>query len=197
MGFKCYDTSIPEVKLIEPQVYNDERGCFYETFSDEWFRENVCDTAFTQDNESHSKLNVVRGLHFQKPPFAQSKLVRCVNGGIIDIAVDIRKDSPTFGRFVTAFLSKMNKNQLFIPRGFAHGFIAMSDDTIVQYKVDNPYNKESEGSIKWDDAELGIFDFVDLWFKSNDDEWILSEKDAAAPYLKDIDTGFNHSDKLY
>ena len=196
MGFKVIDTEIPEVKIIEPQVYNDKRGYFCESFSDEWFRENVCDTTFIQDNESLSIRGVIRGLHFQKPPYAQSKLVRCVNGQILDIAVDIRKNSPTYGKYVAVWLNHTNCRQLFIPRGFAHGFMAFGYDSLVQYKVDNPYNKESEGSIKWDDSDLDIIKEIPSYWLT-DRKLILSEKDAAAPYLKDIDTGFNYNDKLY
>lgn len=192
------DNKIPEVKVIMPQVYEDDRGCFHETFSDKWFRENVCNTTFVQDNESVSKMNVVRGLHYQKPPYAQSKLVRCSKGGILDIAVDIRLGSPTFGQATYAFLSDKNHYQMFIPRGFAHGFFAMSPDTVVQYKVDNPYNKESEGSINWADNNIGIRETIDLWFKVPNG-FIVSDKDKAARLLKDIPDYelFIYNEKLY
>lgn len=192
------DNKIPEVKIIMPQVYEDDRGCFLETFSDKWFRENVCDTTFVQDNESVSKMNVVRGLHYQKPPYAQSKLVRCSKGGILDIAVDIRLGSPTFGQATYAFLSDKNHYQMFIPRGFAHGFFAMSPDTVVQYKVDNPYNKASEGSINWADNNIGIRETIDIWFNLPNG-FIVSEKDKAARLLKDIPDYelFIYNEKLY
>ena len=192
------DNKIPEVKVIMPQVYEDDRGCFLETFSDKWFRENVCDTTFVQDNESVSKMNVVRGLHYQKPPYAQSKLVRCSKGGILDIAVDIRLGSPTFGQATYAFLSDKNHYQMFIPRGFAHGFFAMSPETVVQYKVDNPYHKESEGSINWADNNIGIRETIDLWFKVPNG-FVVSDKDKAARLLKDIPDYelFIYNEKLY
>lgn len=192
------DNKIPEVKVIIPEVYEDDRGCFLETFSDKWFRENVCDTTFVQDNESVSKMNVVRGLHYQKPPYAQSKLVRCSKGGILDIAVDIRLGSPTFGQATYAFLSDKNHYQMFIPRGFAHGFFAMSPETVVQYKVDNPYHKESEGSINWEDNNIDIRETIDLWFKVPNG-FVVSDKDKAARLLKDIPDYelFIYNEKLY
>lgn len=192
------DTKIPEVKVIKPQVYEDDRGCFHESFSDKWFRKNVCDTTFVQDNESVSKINVIRGLHYQKPPYAQSKLVRCSKGGILDIAVDIRLGSPTFGKATFAFLSDKNHYQMFIPRGFAHGFLAMSPDTVVQYKVDNPYNKASEGSVNWEDESIGIHEFIDTWFNTSNG-FIVSDKDKAARLLKDIPDYelFIYNEKLY
>lgn len=193
---KIIDTNIPEVKILEPQIYKDERGYFYESFSDEWFRENVCDTTFVQENQSYSVLNVVRGFHFQKPPYAQSKLVRCVRGGIIDFAVDIRKDSPTYGQTVHVLLSERNHRQLFVPRGFAHGFVAIGYDNLVQYKVDNPYNKDSEGSIKWNDPDLDIGNIIDVWF-GGIDSMMQSDKDFKAPLLKDIETVFDYNEKLY
>lgn len=193
---KIIDTNIPEVKIIEPQIYTDDRGYFCETFSDEWFRENVCDTTFVQENQSYSVLNVVRGLHFQKPPYAQSKLVRCVRGQIIDFAVDIRKDSPTYGQTVQVLLSERNHRQLFIPRGFAHGFVAIGYDNLVQYKVDNPYNKDSEGSIKWNDPDLDIANIIEGWF-GGIDSMMQSDKDFKAPLLKDIETVFDYNEKLY
>lgn len=193
---RVIDTTIPEVKIIEPQVYKDDRGYFYESFSDEWFRKNVCDTAFVQDNQSCSNRGVVRGLHFQKPPYAQSKLVRCISGQILDFAVDIRKESPTYGKYVAVWLTQTNHRQLFIPRGFAHGFMAFGYGNIVQYKVDNPYNKESEGSIKWDDPDLGIIkEIPEYWF--NEGKILLSEKDAMAPFLKDVVSGFEYNKDLY
>lgn len=190
------DTTIPEVKIIEPQVYKDDRGYFYESFSVEWFRKNVSDTTFVQDNQSCSNRGVVRGLHFQKPPYAQSKLVRCVRGQILDFAIDIRKNSPTYGKYVAAWLTQTNHRQLFIPRGFAHGFMAFGYDNLVQYKVDNPYNKESEGSIRWDDPDLNIIkEIPEYWFIEG--KIILSDKDAAAPFLKDVDTEFEYNKALY
>ena len=164
-------THIDGVVIIEPKVFGDERGYFFESFSEEWFRENVCDTQFVQDNESKSKYGVLRGLHFQKTPFAQAKLVRVVKGRVLDVAVDIRKDSPTFGKHVAVELSEENKRQFFIPRGFAHGFVVLSDEAVFQYKCDNYYAPQSEGGIIWNDPELNID------WQIPEEDIILSEKD--------------------
>lgn len=174
-------TFIPGVVILEPKVFGDERGYFFESFSEQWFRENVCDTHFVQDNESKSKYGVLRGLHFQKPPFAQAKLVRVVQGKVLDVAVDIRRNSPTFGRYVAAELSEENKRQFFIPRGFAHGFVVLSETVVFQYKCDNYYAPQSEGGILWNDAQLGID------WKIPAEEIILSEKDKRNMLLKDFD----------
>lgn len=173
---KCYvmkflETTINGVWLIKPSIFEDERGYFFESFSDKEFKENVGDITFVQDNQSKSCYGVVRGLHFQKGENAQSKLVRCVKGKILDVAVDIREGSPTFGKHVSAILTEDNHNQLFIPRGFAHGFSVLSNEAIVQYKCDNFYNKESEGGISPFDKDLGI-----EWMIPKD-KVILSEKD--------------------
>ncbi len=174
-------TFIPGVVILEPKVFGDERGYFFESFSEQWFRENVCDTHFVQDNESKSKYGVLRGLHFQSPPFAQAKLVRVVQGKVLDVAVDIRRNSPTFGRYVAAELSEENKRQFFIPRGFAHGFVVLSETVVFQYKCDNYYAPQSEGGILWNDAQLGID------WKIPAEEIILSEKDKRNMLLKDFD----------
>ncbi len=174
-------TFIPGVVILEPKVFGDERGYFFESFSEQWFRENVCDTHFVQDNESKSKYGVLRGLHFQRPPFAQAKLVRVVQGKVLDVAVDIRRNSPTFGRYVAAELSEENKRQFFIPRGFAHGFVVLSETVVFQYKCDNYYAPQSEGGILWNDAQLGID------WKIPAEEIILSEKDKRNMLLKDFD----------
>ena len=142
--------------ILEPQRFEDSRGWFFEGFSQRWFAENVCDTVFVQDNESFSKRNVIRGLHYQLPPFAQSKLVRVVRGTILDVAVDIRRGSPTFGQHVAVELSGENFRQLFIPRGFAHGFAVLSREAVVQYKCDNPYSPAHEASFFHDDPDLKI-----------------------------------------
>ena len=130
-------TEIDGVLILQPRIFGDKRGYFMESFSEQWFTQHICNTHFVQDNESSSTYGVLRGLHFQKPPFAQSKLVRVVKGEVLDIVVDIRKGSPTFGQHVATILSAQNKRQLFVPRGFAHGFVVLSDDTIFQYKCDN------------------------------------------------------------
>lgn len=163
--------------LIEPTVFGDERGYFFESFSQKEFQEKVCHTVFVQDNESKSKYGVLRGLHFQKPPFEQAKLVRVVRGKVLDVAVDIRRDSPSFGRHVSTVLSEENKRQLFIPRGFAHGFAVLSEEVIFQYKCDNYYAPPYEGAILWNDPQLNID------WKLPADAILLSEKDKKNPTL--------------
>jgi dTDP-4-dehydrorhamnose 3,5-epimerase len=164
-------TDIDGVLILEPRIFHDERGYFLESFSEKWFRENVCDTYFVQDNESKSRYGVLRGLHFQKPPFEQAKLIRVVLGKVLDIAVDIRESSPTFGQYVSVELSDENKRQLFIPRGFAHGFVVLSDEAVFQYKCDNYYTPDYEGNILWNDATLNIDWKIPL------EDIILSKKD--------------------
>ncbi len=184
-------TDIEGVVIIEPRIFEDDRGYFYESFSDREFREKVCNTQFVQDNQSKSSRGVLRGLHFQKGAHAQSKLVRAVKGAVLDVAVDIRKGSPTYGKYVAVELTEDNHRQLFVPRGFAHGFAVLSDIAIFQYKCDNFYNKESEGSLRWDDAELGIEWGLPL------DSVLLSDKDKVSPLLKDFDSPFSITDKFY
>ena len=150
------ETCIPGVVIVQPRIFGDERGYFFESFSQRDFERQVCKTVFVQDNESKSCYGVVRGLHFQKPPYAQSKLVRVVKGRVLDVAVDIRKGSPTFGKYVSVELTEENKRQFFIPRGFAHGFAVLSTEAVFQYKCDNFYAPESEGALAWDDPDLGI-----------------------------------------
>ena len=168
---KITTTAIEGVVILEPKVFGDERGYFFESFSQREFEEKVCKTTFVQDNESSSRYGVLRGLHFQKPPHAQAKLVRVVKGKVLDIAVDIRKGSPTFGHHVSTELSGENKRQLFIPRGFAHGFAVLSDEVVFQYKCDRYYVPHSEGGILWNDPALGID------WKLPEEDVILSEKD--------------------
>lgn len=168
---KFLETCINGVWLIQPSIYVDERGYFFESFSDKEFKENIGDITFVQDNQSKSSYGVVRGLHFQKGEYAQSKLVRCVKGIILDVAVDLREGSPTYGKHVSAILSEDNHQQLFIPRGFAHGFSVLTTEAIVQYKCDNFYNKESEGGVNPFDKDLNI-----EWMIPKD-KVILSEKD--------------------
>lgn len=176
---KFTKTDIPDVVLIEPLVRGDSRGYFMETFLLDKFLKEVTDTTFVQENESCSAYGVLRGLHYQIQPHAQSKLVRVVKGKIYDVAVDIRRESPTFGKYVGFELSGDNKRQLFIPRGFAHGFVTLDDNTIVQYKTDNYYAPNSEGAILWSDKIIGI-----KW-PIEPNSIILSEKDKNSYLLKD------------
>lgn len=150
-------TEIKDVFIIEPIILKDERGVFFESFQQQKFNELIgAEITFVQENESISKKDVLRGLHFQKPPFAQGKLVRVIAGSVIDVAVDIRKNSPTYGKHVAVELSAENKRQLWIPAGFAHGFVALEDDTVFQYKCTNYYNKAAEDALLWNDETLGI-----------------------------------------
>ncbi len=167
--------------MIEPRVFNDARGYFFEAWKQEEFNEHVGEVNFIQDNESKSSFGVLRGLHYQKGELSQAKLVRVIKGKVLDVAVDIRKSSPTFGKHVMVELSEDNKRQLFIPRGFAHGFLVLSDEAVFTYKVDNPYAPQAEAGIRWNDPELAI-------------EWpidpaqvLTSEKDLKQPLLKDAE----------
>lgn len=177
---KLIKTHIEGVTVIEPKVFSDGRGCFFESFSERDFAEKVGLVRFVQDNESRSVYGVIRGLHFQKPPHAQAKLVRVVKGKVLDIAVDLRKNSPTFGQHVAMELSDENRRQMFIPRGFAHGFSVLSEEAVFQYKCDSYYAPESEGSLAWNDPDLNID-----WNVPAGSE-ILSDKDRMSPRLKDI-----------
>ena len=174
------DTKIEGLKIIEPKVFGDSRGYFLESFSQREFEEKVANVKFVQDNESRSTAGVVRGLHFQKPPFTQAKLVRVVRGAVLDVAVDIRKDSPTFGQYVSVELTEDNHRQFYIP----HGFAVLSEEAVFQYKCDNYYAPQSEGAIAWNDPDLAID-----WHVSPENR-ILSEKDANHPRLKDIISPF-------
>lgn len=166
---------LPEVIVVKPDVFSDDRGYFFESFQKEKFAAFGIDKPFVQDNESKSQKGVLRGLHFQLPPYAQGKLVRVVKGSVLDVAVDIRKNSPTFGKWVSVTLSEENKWMCWIPEGFAHGFITLEDNTIFAYKCTNIYHKASEGSIRWNDPKLSI-----NW---GTEQPLLSEKDAEAPLL--------------
>ena len=177
-------TEINGVVIIEPRVFGDSRGYFFESFSEKNFKEQVADVDFVQDNQSKSCYGVVRGLHFQKPPHAQAKLVRVVKGRVLDVAVDLRKGSPTYGKHVAVELTEDNHRQFFIPRGFAHGFAVLSEEAIFQYKCDNYYAPQSEGAVAWNDPDLGIDWGMPL------EKAILSEKDMKHPRLKDIDSPF-------
>ena len=184
-------TDIPEVVIIEPKVFGDNRGYFFESFSERDFAAQVREVKFVQDNESKSCYGVLRGLHFQKPPHAQSKLVRVVKGRVLDVAVDIRKGSPTFGKYVAVELSEDNHRQFFVPRGFAHGFVVLSEEAVFQYKCDNYYAPQSEGAVAWDDPDLAID------WKVPSDKVILSEKDKKHPILKDAPEIFDYSTDYY
>ena len=184
-------TDIEGVVIIEPRIFKDERGYFYESFSQREFEEKVCRTTFVQDNQSKSAYGVVRGLHFQKSTCSQSKLVRCIKGAVLDVAVDIRKGSPTFGKHVAVELSEENHRQLFIPRGFAHGFAVLTPEAVFQYKCDNYYNKESEGAIAWNDPQLAID------WRIPADKVVLSEKDRNSRNIADADYLFDYNEKLY
>ena len=184
-------TDIEGVLILEPRMFKDERGYFYESFSQREFEENVCRTTFVQDNQSMSVYGVVRGLHFQKPPFCQSKLVRCIKGAVLDVAVDIRKGSPTFGKYVAVELTEDNHRQFFIPRGFAHGFAVLSEEAVFQYKCDNYYNKESEGAIAWNDEQIAVDWRLPL------DKVILSKKDKLSKPLSEAAYLFDYNEKLY
>lgn len=167
-------TEIEGVFIIEPRVFGDERGYFFEAWKRQEFEENIGKVNFIQDNESKSVFGVLRGLHYQKGEFSQAKLVRVISGRVLDVAVDLRKDSPTFGKHVAVELSGDNKRQFFIPRGFAHGFLVLSDEAVFTYKVDNPYAPQAEASILWNDADLAID-----WPISTE-KLILSQKDREA-----------------
>jgi dTDP-4-dehydrorhamnose 3,5-epimerase len=181
---KFIKTAISDVYVLEPSVFGDDRGYFLESFNLQEFEENIGPIKFIQDNESKSSKGVLRGLHFQKPPFQQAKLVRCTAGRILDICIDIRKGSPTFGKHLAIELSGENKTQLFIPRGFAHGFAVLSESAVFAYKVDNNYAPKYDAGIRYDDKDLNI----DWGFSSG--AFQLSEKDKNLPSFKDLDSPF-------
>lgn len=178
-------TSIEGLVIIRPRIFSDSRGYFFESYSQRDFEKEVGDIHFVQDNESKSSYGVLRGLHFQKPPYAQSKLVRVIKGTVLDVVVDIRKGSPTYGKWEAVELSEDNKLQLFIPRGFAHGFSVLSKEALFQYKCDNFYHPEAEGAIAWDDPQLNI-----AW-QLPKDSIILSAKDMKHPSLAELDSPFS------
>lgn len=184
-------TNIEGVVIIEPRLFKDDRGYFFESYSERDFNRQVGEIHFVQDNESKSSYGVMRGLHFQRPPFTQSKLVRCVKGAVLDVAVDIRKGSPTYGQHVAVELTEDNHQQFFIPRGFAHGFAVLSPEAIFQYKCDNFYHPEADGGISILDTSLGID------WRIPTDHAILSEKDTKHPLLKDFNSPFSVHEPLY
>ena len=179
-------TAIDGIVIIEPRIFEDARGYFFESFSQREFDEKVCPITFVQDNESKSSYGVMRGLHFQRPPFTQSKLVRCVKGTVLDVAVDIRKESPTYGQHVAVELTEDNHRQFFIPKGFAHGFAVLSDVAVFQYKCDEFYHPEADGGISILDDSLGID------WKIPTEKAILSEKDMKHSLLKDFVSPFEY-----
>ena len=179
-------TSIEGALIIEPKVFGDARGYFFESFNAQEFKEKTgLDITFVQDNESMSTYGVMRGLHFQRPPFTQSKLVRCVRGAVLDVAVDIRKGSPTYGQHVAVELTEQNHRQFFVPRGFAHGFAVLSETAVFQYKCDNFYAPQADGGISILDESLGID------WQIPAEKVLLSEKDTHHPLFKDFDSPFS------
>ena len=181
---KFIETKISDLIIIDPRIFGDNRGYFLESYNKKKFEEVIGITSFIQDNESKSSKGVLRGLHFQKPPFEQAKLVRCIEGEVLDVAVDIRKNSKTYGNHVAVLLSAENKRQLFVPRGFAHGFLVLSDSATFAYKVDNTYAPEFDTGIRWNDKELNI-----QW-GMNDNEVMISAKDAELPFLSEFKSPF-------
>ncbi|OIP00610.1 MAG: dTDP-4-dehydrorhamnose 3,5-epimerase [Bacteroidetes bacterium CG2_30_33_31] len=175
-------TKIQDLIIIKPDVFKDERGYFFESYNFDRFREFLGGAVFVQDNESKSQKNVLRGLHFQRPPYTQGKLVRVIKGAVLDVAVDLRKNSPTYGKYEIVELNEENKLIYWVPPGFAHGFVTLTDETIFFYKCSNIYNKASEGSLFWNDPDINI-----QWNVKNP---ILSEKDKFGPLLKDFITPF-------
>lgn len=184
-------TNIEGVVIIEPRIFRDARGYFFESFSQREFDAKVRLIRFVQDNESMSSYGVMRGLHFQCPPYTQSKLVRCVRGRVLDVAVDIRKGSPTYGQHVAVELSEENHRQFFVPRGFAHGFAVLSQTAVFQYKCDNFYAPQADGGISIKDDSLGIDWCIPV------SEALLSDKDTKHPLLRDFDSPFDYNDNLY
>ena len=184
-------THIEGPLIIEPRIFLDERGYFFESFSEKEFREKVGDVHFVQDNESMSSYGVMRGLHYQRMPYTQAKLVRCVRGAVLDVAVDIRWGSPTFGQHVAVELTEDNHRQFFVPRGFAHGFSVLSEEVIFQYKCDNFYAPQAEGAISWNDPALAID------WRLPEEKVILSDKDKHHPPLSATDWLFDYSEDLY
>lgn len=181
------ETEIPGVWIVEPKVFADSRGYFMEAWKKEEFEQHVGKITFVQDNESCSSRGVLRGLHYQLAPYSQSKLVRVITGSVLDVAVDIRKGSPTFGKYVAVVLSAENKRQLFIPQGFAHGFHVLSDEAVFTYKVDNLYMPSHERGLRFDDASIGVD-----WKIAKGETLILSEKDQKSPMLNDAEINYTY-----
>lgn len=178
MPFEFENLGAPGVLLIKPKIFKDDRGFFLETYKKGDYKKAGIDAEFVQDNYSRSAYGVLRGMHFQREPRAQAKIVQCTRGVIYDVAVDLRRDSPTFGRYATAILSENNRYQIYVPRGYAHGFLVLSDIAEVMYKVDNPYSPECEGGLIWDDPEVNI-----RW---PIDDPVITERDKSWPELKTL-----------
>lgn len=176
-------TEIQDLLIIKPRVFEDDRGYFFESYNRGAFIDQGIKATFVQDNESRSGKNVLRGLHFQKPPFSQGKLVRVMRGSVLDVAVDLRKNSPTYGKWASIVLTDKNKWMYWVPEGFAHGFLTLEDNTVFFYKCTNVYNRESEGAIRWNDPSLNID-----WGLA--EEPILSEKDKVSPFFANFDSPF-------
>ena len=181
---KFIKTKIQDLTIIEPKVHDDKRGYFLESFNQELFNKNIGEVNFVQDNESKSSKGVLRGLHFQKPPYAQAKLVRCIEGRVLDVAIDIRKNSKTYGHYIAIELSGENKKQLFVPRGFAHGFLVLSKSAVFAYKVDNIYAPDYDAGILWNDPILNIH------WDTNKHEVLVSEKDNNLPFFSKFESPF-------
>jgi len=181
---KFTKTSIEGIVIIDPTVFGDNRGYFLESYNEKEFKEVIGNVSFVQDNESKSSKGVLRGLHFQKSPFAQAKLVRCIEGKVLDVVVDIRNNSKTYGQYFTTELSGENKKQVFIPRGFAHGFLVLSDSAIFAYKVDNTYAPEHDAGIRWNDP------IVNIQWGLSESEVLVSDKDAQLPFFNEFDSPF-------
>lgn len=185
---KITETPLPGLLIIEPHVFSDERGYFFESWQKERYQSNGINSVFVQDNESKSTRGVVRGLHYQLEPWAQAKLVRVIYGRVFDVAVDLRKGSPTFGKWFGVELDGESKKQLFIPRGFAHGFSVLSDSSVFSYKIDNSYNREAERAIKYNDPELNID------WRLGTEKLLVSLKDQNAPLFKNAEMNFKFED---
>ena len=181
---KFTKTSIEGLVIIDPTVFGDNRGYFLESYNEKEFKEVIGKVSFVQDNESKSSKGVLRGLHFQKPPFVQAKLVRCIEGKVLDVVLDIRKNSKTYGQHFTTELSGENKKQVFIPRGFAHGFLVLSESAIFAYKVDNTYAPEHDAGIRWNDP------IVNIPWGLSESEVLVSKKDAQLPFFTEFDSPF-------
>lgn len=178
------ETYIKDLLILEPKVFGDQRGYFMEAYKEDWWKEHFPHIHFVQDNESKSQRGVLRGLHFQLPPYAQTKLVRVIDGEVLDVAVDLRKDSPTYGKYESILLSSENKKQFLVPRGFAHGFVVLSETAVFSYKVDNIYAPDHDSGINWNDPDLNIDWNID------EKEVLLSEKDSKLQIFKDFESPF-------
>ncbi len=187
---KIIKTNFNGLLVIEPNIFDDDRGCFFDIYEKKEFKKIGIDVEFVQSSQSISKKNVLRGIHFQKPPFTRDKLVRVVRGAVLDVVVDLRKDSPTYREWFSIELTEKNKKIFFVPKGFAHGFLALEDNTAVQYQFSNFYNKESQVGIKWNDPDINV-DWQLNKYGINEDELIISEKDRKNSLFKEIGNFFD------